>query len=106
MARWPFAPVTSMIVQRKPRWPPTASPLPGSCSVKARWAAAPGNDNSVWAKFCATRYFYDNLGVNNQLRTYEGYPATLGHHQESINCGQCVCQDCPVSMRPGHLAAR
>ena len=29
MARWPFAPVTSMIVQRKPRWPPTASPLAG-----------------------------------------------------------------------------
>ena len=29
MARWPFAPLTSLRVQRRPRWPPTASPLGG-----------------------------------------------------------------------------
>jgi hypothetical protein len=30
-----MAPVTSMIVQRKPRWPPTASPLLESLEVTA-----------------------------------------------------------------------
>ena len=53
------------------------------------------------AKFCATRYLYDNLGVDIQLRTFDGKVATLGPHQEPIKCGQCVCRDCPVSARPG-----
>ena len=58
------------------------------------------------AKFCATRYLYDALGVDIMLRTYEGNAATLGHHQEPIKCGQCVCEDCPVSAGPGTCCPR
>ena len=47
------------------------------------------------AKYCASRFLYDNLGVNIQQRTYDGHLL-----QEPIKCGQCVCQDCPVSAQP------
>ena len=49
-------------------------------------------------KYCASRFLYDALGVNLQLRTYDGLETPLGHH-EAIKCGQCICQDCPVSVR-------
>ena len=55
------------------------------------------------AKHCATRFLYDNLGVNVQLKTFDGKVAD--HHQKAIKCGQCVCKDCPVSARPGRLPA-
>jgi hypothetical protein len=53
------------------------------------------------AKYCASRFLYDALGVNIQLRTYGGLEED--HHQKAIKCGQCVCEDCPVSARPGRL---
>jgi hypothetical protein len=57
------------------------------------------------AKYCASRFLYDNLGANIQLRTYAGFEAPLGH-QKAIKCGQCVCQDCPVRMRLGAPASK
>ena len=52
------------------------------------------------AKYCASRFLYDALGVTIQLRTYNVFEADLVHNQKAIKCGQCVCQDCPVSARP------
>ena len=54
------------------------------------------------AKYCASRFLYDNLGVNIQLRTYDDKEALLGD-QKAIKCGQCVCQDCPVRTAPSKL---
>ena len=51
------------------------------------------------AKYCASRFFYDEFGTDIQLRTFDGKAAALGHHQEPIKCGQCICKDCPVSAR-------
>jgi hypothetical protein len=50
------------------------------------------------AKYCASRFLYDNLGANIQQRTFDGHL-----HQDPIKCGQCVCQDCPVSSQPRRL---
>jgi hypothetical protein len=55
------------------------------------------------AKYCASRFLYDTLGVNIQLKTFEGKVADLHEHQQPIKCGQCVCKDCPVSARPRRL---
>ena len=57
------------------------------------------------AKFCASRFLYDALGVNIQLRTYDGFAATLHHTPDPIKCGQCVCEDCPVIVQPWPLLA-
>ena len=57
------------------------------------------------AKYCASRFLYDNLGVNIQLRTFDDKEALLGD-QKAIKCGQCVCQDCPVRMRLGAPASK
>ena len=57
------------------------------------------------AKRCASRFLYDALGVNIQLRTFNGDKAPLGQHQQSIKCGQCVCKDCPVSERLRRIPA-
>ena len=54
------------------------------------------------AKYCASRFLYDNLGVNIQLRTFDDKEALLGD-QKAIKCGQCVCQDCPVRTAPSKL---
>ena len=51
------------------------------------------------AKYCASRFLYDTLGVNIQLRTFDGKEATLSPHQQPIKCGQCVYKDCPVRAR-------
>jgi hypothetical protein len=68
-------------------------------------SGACANGRCSEAKFCATRYLYDNLGVTIQLRTYDGVAATLGHQQEPIKCGQCVCQECPVRIQRPKQAA-
>ena len=43
-------------------------------------------------KFCASRFLYDALGMNIELRTYTGFEATLHHEQQPNKCGQCVCK--------------
>ena len=55
------------------------------------------------AKLCASRFLYDALGVNIQLRTFSGKLAVPSHQLEPIKCGQCVCKDCPVS--PARVSA-
>ena len=57
------------------------------------------------AKHCATRFLYDNLGVNAELRRFDGKVGDLHQHQQPIKCGQCVCQNCPVSARLRRLPA-
>ena len=87
--RTPAEPPSPALQTRRAQSTPTAHRGVQSC-VEKRCAEA---------KYCASRLFYDEFGTDLQLRTFGGKPAALGHGQQPIKCGQCVCKDCPVRPR-------
>ena len=87
---------------QKPAEPSSASPAAADklCQLNSDCQSGACEDGRCGeAKYCASRFFYDQFGTDIQLRTFGGEKATLGHHQQPIKCGQCVCKDCPVSGR-------